>query len=146
MTKVPKAALLCQPSPRIAELSRYKVYIPQELTLRADEDWQGWKPDPKAVDRIPYATSRIMNLAQPKALSGFYEPPRPCIWDVTREAQNCVPTERTLKLARPKNRHPEGEDYDPRTYIVSRSALLARASPRINELATPIPRKVRAKK
>lgn len=146
MTKIPKAALLCRPSERIRQLARHKIHSPQDMKYNEDAEWQNWELGQQDLDSIPHPSARLVSLALPKLLNNSYVPPRLCKWDVTKEARNCVATERVHKLARPKNKHPEGEDYDPHTWSVSRSALLAHPSPRIEELATPIPRKVRAKK
>jgi len=54
------------------------------------------------------------------------------------------PTMRQQQLARPKPRVALDQDYDP--YKVSNGARNAVASPRVSELAVPIPRKVRSKK
>ena len=51
---------------------------------------------------------------------------------------------RQQQLARPKPRVALDQDYDP--YKVSNGARNAVASPRVSELAVPIPRKVRSKK
>ena len=54
------------------------------------------------------------------------------------------PTTRQHQLARPKTRTPLDQDYD--GYKVSYAARNALASPRVSELALPVPRKQRAKK
>ena len=94
---------------------------------------------------IPSPSARVLNLAEPKAVSESYVPPR-LDHSVSKEAMSYTATERIGQLSRPKNKHLETEDYDPKTYSVSRSALMAQASPRLTELATPLPRKVRTKK
>jgi len=92
-------------------------------------------------------SERLGYLArQPKQSHSHYKPARAVQWLVSREAQSHTASERTHKLARPKNRNADLEDYDPKAWTVSRSALNAKATPRLDELATPIPRKVRAKK
>lgn len=133
------------PTGRVHELARHKTYLPLQIKYSEDADWQNWESRMQDSEHFLPVSSRIISLAEPKSLSEHYTPAR-YDWRVTKEAQNCVATERVHKLARPKNRHLEMEDYDPYTWMVSRSALLAQASPRIDELATPIPRKIRAKK
>lgn len=94
---------------------------------------------------LPSASPRVTTLAEPKQADCRYQGPRLSL-SVSKEAQSCIATERVHQLARPKNKHPEAEDFDPLTYTVSQAALLAVSSPRIAELATPLPRKVRVKK
>lgn len=94
---------------------------------------------------LPPVSDRVNTLSESKSLHKHYMAPR-LDFSVSKEAMNCIATERVHQLARSKNKHPETEDYDPHTFTVSRSALLAQPSPRIDELATPLPRKVRVKK
>lgn len=143
---MPIAALTSFPTERVRALARHKTYLPTSLKYREDTDWQSWVPNIEVLNQFVPTSTRLTNLAEPKQPNSLYVEPRSCRWPVSREAMNCVASERVHKLAKPKNRHPESEDYDPNTWTVSRSALLARASPRIEELATPIPRKVRTKK
>ena len=70
----------------------------------------------------------------------MYPGVRPVMWEVTDQAKNSVATLRLLQLARPKGGRNK-DDYDP--YRVSVSARSANATPRLAELALPIPRKVR---
>lgn len=67
-------------------------------------------------------------------------------WPVGKSTLSHTASERTHKLAQPKNRNRDLEDYNPHAWSVSRGALLAQASPRINELCVPLPRKCRPKK
>lgn len=136
--------MVCHPSPRIYELARHKEFVPPNIKFE-DSDWQGWEERVISAHQLPPLTDRMNTLSEPKSLHEHYAPPR-LNFSVSKEAQNCIATERVHQLARPKNRHPDAEDYDPHTYTVSRSALLAQPSPRIDELSTPLPRKVRVKK
>ena len=70
--------------------------------------------------------------------------PREVEWSVTEAAKKHTATDLTVKLAHPKSR--TSEDYDPRAWNVSHAALHAQASPRLVELATPLPRKCRQQK
>ena len=131
------------PSARIHQLARHKEYpSPNPNARYEDSDWQNWDVQ---GGRVPSASSRVLALAEPKPLHDMYQPPR-LNFSVSKEAQNCTPTERVIQLSRPRNKHMDTEDYDSMAYIVSRSALKAVSSPRINELAIPIQRKVKSKK
>ena len=68
------------------------------------------------------------------------------IWEVSESAQKALPSLRVQQLARPKSRSQYNEDYDANSWKVSQGAKVAQATPRIVELALPIPRKVRSKK
>lgn len=139
-----KSALTYHPTARIDELAQHKVHVIPNIKFE-DSDWQGWEERMLLAQQLPPVTDRVNTLAEPKLLHELHQMPR-LSFSVSKEAQNCIATERVHQLARPKNRHPESEDYDPNTWFVSRSALLAQPSPRIDELATPLPRKVRVKK
>lgn len=131
------------PTARIHQLARHKEYpFPNPNVKYEDSDWHNWE---QLGSRVPTASTRVLALAEPKPLHDRYKPPR-LDFSVSKEAQNCTPTERVIQLSRPRNKHPEAEDYDAMAYTVSRSALKAVSSPRINELASPIPRKIRVKK
>ena len=65
-------------------------------------------------------------------------------WPVTDGAKSHTASDITLKLAQPKVR--TSEDYDPKAWTVSQAALHAEPSPRLSELATPLPRKCRQRK
>lgn len=69
---------------------------------------------------------------------------RDVLWPVSDEAKSHTATELTVRLSQPKNKNME--DYNPRAWTVSRAALLAQPSPRLSELATPLPRKCRQRK
>lgn len=139
-----KSALMYHPSPRIYELAKHRVYVTPNIKFE-DSDWQGWEQRMLSIQQLPPISERVSTLSEARPLHKLYEPPR-LDFSVSKEAQNCIATERVHQLARPKNRHPESEDYDPNTWTVSRSALLAQPSPRIDELSTPLTRKVRVKK
>ena len=138
------SALTYQPTPRMYQLARHKVHVLPNIKFE-DSDWQGVGQRKPVAHRIPQASDRVVILSEPKLTHPHYQPPR-LDFSVSKEALNCIATERINQLARVKNRHPEAEDYNPNTFTVSRSALLAQASPRIEELSTPLPRKVKAKK
>lgn len=125
-------------------LARHKVYVTPNIKFE-DSDWQGWEERMLLARELPPASDRVNTLSEAKLVHKDYMPPR-LDFGVSKEAMNCIATERVYQLARSKNKHLETEDYDPLTFTVSRSALLAQPSPRIEELATPLPRKIRVKK
>lgn len=145
-TVIPSSALLIAPSSRLHELARHKTFPPLHIKSQSEWDWGEWESDinPAALSATP--SQHICSLADPKQTPERYVGPRQVHWDVGKAARNHLASDRTTKLARPKNKHEDTADYDPQTYVVSRSALITQPSPRINQLATPIPRKVRTKK
>ena len=142
---VPTSALLFNPSNRLCSLARPKERT-TSIHVKEDADWQNWDSSEMGRLRIPDASQRVKILAESKKISDRYLPPRGVKWEVSKEALSSVASERVMKLARPKSKHLDTEDYKATAWMVSPSALLAQASPRINELATPLPRKTRAKK
>lgn len=130
-------------SKRISDLARHKVYQPLPIRHNTEWEWGEWDQTPP---NIIAASPRVCTLAEPKEFSKYYTYPSQLPQLVNRASLQHIATERTVKLARPKSKHLETEDYNPHAWAVSRYALLAQPSPRINELATPLPRKVRVKK
>lgn len=62
-------------------------------------------------------------------------PDRDPRWEVLEVTKKAVASPRIVSLAKPKVRRDLSEDYNP--YRVSPASLVARASPRLHELATP---------
>jgi len=87
---------------------------------------------------------RVEYLSAHKASHPDYKGERPVIWVVTDTAKSANATHRLQQLARPKSGRLRHDDYDP--YKVTQAARLARVTPRVSELAIPIPRKIRQKK
>lgn len=139
-----QSALKYHPTPRIYQLAKHKEHVVPNIRFE-DSDWQGWEQRMIIARQLPPASDRVVTLSEPKSVHQLYQPPR-LDFSVSKEAKNCIATERIHQLARAKNKHLDTEDYDPNTFTVSRAALLAQPSPRINELSTPLPRKVRVKK
>lgn len=71
----------------------------------------------------------------PKAQSEKCVPDRDPRWQVLDVTKKAVASPRTLLLAKPRVRKEFNEDYNP--YYISKASLMARASPRLYELATP---------
>ena len=89
-------------------------------------------------------SGRLETLADSKSEHTDYRPERPVKWAVSDTAKNAIATVRLQQMARPKSGRMISDDYDP--YRVTAAARNTRPSPRVTELAMPIPRKVRAKK
>ncbi|XP_028015126.1 testicular haploid expressed gene protein isoform X2 [Eptesicus fuscus] len=125
VSKVSRAAQMAIPSSRIVQLAK-----PRPPATLLEE----WDPVPKPK---PHALNynRLLHLAMPKAQSEKCVPDRDPRWEVLDVTKKAVASPRTLLLAKPKVRKELNEGYDP--YYISRATLVARASPRLYELATP---------
>lgn len=71
----------------------------------------------------------------PKARSEKCVPDRDPRWEVLDSTKKAVASPRVISLAKPRVRKDLNEGYDP--YYISPASLVARASPRLYELATP---------
>lgn len=145
MTVISDNALFALPTNRIKQLAEPKTY--PELNIKADSewDWSEWKSDLVTMAEGAKASERVEYLARPKTAPPIYQPAREVQWPVSASAKSIQASERLQKLARPKNKG-TWEDYDPNAYSVSLGAKHAHASPRINELSAPLPRKCSTKK
>ncbi|XP_054985060.1 testicular haploid expressed gene protein isoform X1 [Sorex araneus] len=132
VSKVSKAAQMAVPSPRIIRLAK-----PRTPATLLDE----WNPMPKPK---PYVSdyNRLLHLATPKALPDKCVPDRDPRWSIPDVTKKAVASPRLLSLAQPKVRKDLNTSRDP--YQVSPASLMAHATPRLTELATPksITRKV----
>ena len=145
MTIIPDEALFTFPTNHIKQLAEPKIFPELKIKLDSEWDWSDWKSDVKAAAKNTKSTERIEYLARPKTAPPTYQPAREIEWPVSASAKTIQASERLQKLARPKNRG-TWEDYDPDAYRVSLGAKHAHASPRINELSAPLPRKCSTKK
>ena len=145
-TIISKAAKNGEASTRIETLARSKQYAELPIKPNSGWDWGEWQSDIPAAAMNGEASDRVTFLATPKALHRSYHKGKPTIWNVSEPAKKTLPSLRLQKLARPKSRSQYEEDYDENFHKVSVSAKSNTASPRILELCTPIPRKVRQKK
>ena len=145
-TVIPHSALLATASQRLQYLAKHKTYPPLLIKPHSEWEWGEWKSEISTAAVNAISTQHVCSLAEPKLTPKGYVGPRQVCWEVGKAAKIHLASSRTTKLARPKSKHEETEDYDPHTYTVSRSALIAQFSPRVNELAMPIPRKVSVKK
>ncbi|XP_035141783.3 sperm microtubule associated protein 2 isoform X3 [Callithrix jacchus] len=125
VSRVSREAQMAVPSSRILQLSEPKVpaTLPEE-----------WDPMPKPKPHVS-DYNRLLHLAMPKTQSDKCVPDRDPRWAVLDVAKKVVASPRIISLARPKVRKGLNEGYDP--YYISPAALVAQASPRLYELATP---------
>lgn len=138
---VSRGAQSAEPSSRIQQLAtpldRKKV---QEYK---ESEWGQTFPvsdnSKKAI-----ASSRVEQLAEAKGFNKFFRDEKPVQWGVSDGALKATANLRLQQLSRPLSRTMMKEDFDP--YKVSLAARKVHATPRIEELCAPIPRKVRAKK
>uniref|UniRef100_A0A452FN08 Sperm microtubule associated protein 2 n=1 Tax=Capra hircus TaxID=9925 RepID=A0A452FN08_CAPHI len=125
VSQVSRAAKMAIPSSRIIRLAKPKA--PATLL----EEWDPMpKPKPHVSDY-----NRLLQLAMPKAQSDKCVPDRDPRWEVLEVTKKAVASPRILSLAKPRVRKDLNEGYDPSH--VSPAALVAQASPRLYELATP---------
>ena len=172
MTVIPRSALRYMTTPRLSHLARHKPCPTLPIKPCSEWDWSQWESDVTAAALSAQASARVTELAQTKTEHPLYLPCRldthtihtlafsfythtpltlTCAhthrevqWPVTAGARAHTASELTVKLAQPKARN--SEDFDPRAWTVSRAALHAQPSPRLAELATPLPRKCRQRK
>ncbi|XP_075833894.1 sperm microtubule associated protein 2 isoform X1 [Microtus pennsylvanicus] len=125
VSQVSRAAQMAVPTPRTLSLAK-----PRPPAILMEE----WDPMPKPK---PYVSdyNRLLQLATPKALSEKCVPDRSPQWEVLEVTKRAVASSRILSLAQPKIRKDLNEGYNP--YYISPASLVAQASPRIYELATP---------
>ncbi|KFO28933.1 testicular haploid expressed gene protein isoform X1 [Fukomys damarensis] len=125
VSRVSRAAQMAVPSSRILQLAKPRA--PPMLSAE-------WDPVPKPK---PYVSdySRLLQLAMPKAQSEKCVPDRSPCWEVLDITKKAVASPRIISLAQPRVRKGLNEDYNP--YYISPASLVAQASPRLYELATP---------
>nr|XP_044608971.1 testicular haploid expressed gene protein isoform X2 [Equus asinus] len=125
VSQVSRAAQMAIPSPRILQLAKPRA----PATLLGEWD-PVLKPKPHVSDY-----NRLLHLATPKAQSDQCVPDRDPRWEVLEVTKRAVASPRIVSLAKPKVRRDLNEGYDP--YRISPASLVAQASPRLYELATP---------
>lgn len=143
-THIPHPALQSAASTRLEKLAQPKTYEPLPIKSDSEWDWGEWTSAiPKEV-KGHVASARLEQLAEARSCPEGYLDNRQIEWPVARTALQMQATTRLQQLARPKTRQALDQDYDP--YKVSFAARMAVPSPRVEDLAVPIPRKVRNKK
>lgn len=126
---------------RLEALSKPKVR--QDRFGMVETEWGQFYPVSDAAKKTQ-PTERIESLAESKRYHSQFQSEKPVQWPVSDSAMKAIASLEIQKLARPRSRTMIKDDYDP--YKVTIAARRARATPRLEELCVPIPRKVRAKK
>ncbi|CAG2203936.1 Vacuolar protein sorting-associated protein 8 homolog [Mytilus edulis] len=126
---------------RIEMLSRPKMR--QDRFGMDETEWGQYFPVSDAAKKAT-ASGRIESLAESKRYHAMFQNEKPVQWPVDDGAMKAIASLEIQKLARPRSRTMIKDDYDP--YKVPMAARRARATPRLDELCVPLPRKSRAKK
>ncbi|XP_071106059.1 sperm microtubule associated protein 2-like isoform X2 [Haliotis cracherodii] len=108
-----------------------------------DYEW-GQPSEVSPAAKTASASARVETLAEAKGYHNDFKGENPVQWPVSDQALKAIASLRLQQLARPRSRTMIKDDYDP--YKVTLAAKKARATPRLEELCAPIPRKVRQKK
>ncbi|KAK2183654.1 hypothetical protein NP493_301g02043 [Ridgeia piscesae] len=145
VSEVPPAALHAKPSGRLEQLS---APVARKVHQEGDADVVNRTVTAPSSNVPPAAlhascTDYVQNLAVAKVVPKEYRPMNPVARPVTSEAQHAMATQRVQQLARPKSGKMKTDDFEP--FHVSPFAKRAVPSPRVIELSTPLPRKVRTK-
>ncbi|XP_006978300.1 sperm microtubule associated protein 2 isoform X1 [Peromyscus maniculatus bairdii] len=125
ISQVSRAAQMAVPTPRTLHLAK-----PRPPATLLEE----WDPMPKPKPHVS-DYNRLLQLATPKAMSEKCVPDRSPQWEVLEATKRAVASSRIISLAQPRIRKDLNEGYNP--YYISPASLVAQASPRIYELATP---------
>jgi hypothetical protein len=141
-TEVSDDAKTAKSNPRLDQLAEPKHHRQDNAGVKETE-WGQYLPVSEGAKKA-VATPRIEDLSQPKPYNKQFQDERPIQWPVTEEALKAIASLRLQQMARPHSRTMIKDDHDP--YRVSLPARRARATPRMEELAVPLPRKVRQKK
>lgn len=126
---------------RLELLSRPKMR--QDKFGMTETIWGQYYPVSTAAKKAN-PTERIETLAESKKYHTMFQSEKPIQWPVEDSAMKAIASLEIQKLARPRSRTMIKDDYDP--YKVTLAARRARATPRIDELCAPLPRKCRPKK
>ncbi|XP_071804057.1 uncharacterized protein [Asterias amurensis] len=143
MTRVSDGAKKATASDRIEHLAKEKTYAPLKIRESFEFDCFIWDQEISRAARNARCSDRLEVLAESKRHHPNFQNARGIQWDVTDSAIKAIATLRLQQLARPKSRG-KNDNYDP--YRVTGASLHARATPRIEELSMPIPRKIRQKR
>ena len=145
MTSITDNALFALPTNRLKQLAEPKIAPELKIKGGSEWDWSEWRSNLTEAAKNAKASDHVEYLARPKTAPETYHPAREVQWPVSASTKSIQASERLQKLARHKNKG-TWEDYDPNAYSVSLGAKHAHASPRINELSLPLPRKCSVKK
>ncbi|XP_055785817.1 testicular haploid expressed gene protein-like isoform X1 [Salvelinus fontinalis] len=137
--------------PLLASLSRAvqtAVASPRVCQLACPKRRQGlYSPHSSKTSLAPphpaATSSRLQLLALPKSDHPQYAQDRPVSWPVPGPVRKAVASERVQVLSQPNQRKALFQGYNP--YTVTLAARSASASPRLQELCLPLPRKCKGK-
>ncbi|XP_062573164.1 sperm microtubule associated protein 2-like isoform X2 [Saccostrea cucullata] len=145
LIQVSDGATKATPTERLETLSKPKDRRDRDkfgvITLATS--WGQYNPVAPAA-KTAQCTPHVESLAEPKKYHPRFVGEKPVQWQVDESALKAIANLRLQQLCRPRSRTMIKDDYDP--YKVSMAARRAHATPRVEELCVPIPRKVRAKK
>lgn len=131
-------------SKRVEVLARPKD-SPALPTNQSLWDWSEWEPSVTDGAKIASPSDQVLRLSLPKRTHGGYKECRGVQWNVSEKTLKALPSLRVQQLARPKSRSQFVDHYDENAYHVSCAAKRAQATPRMQELCEPLPRKVKQK-
>lgn len=142
---VSRAAKSANPSARVENLAKPKnsTELPTNQSLW---DWSKWDNTVSKAAQSVTPSDHTLRLSIPKKPHGNYKECREVQWTVSDTTLKALPSLRVQQLARPKSRSQFIDHYDESAYRVSGAAKHAQATPRLQELCAPLPRKVRQKK
>ncbi|XP_067928883.1 sperm microtubule associated protein 2-like [Watersipora subatra] len=124
--------------------SKTELWTKQRKWLNPDQFYDFLPQPVSKAAKTTTATPRVESLAEHKIVSASFQPERPVRWPIEEQALKINATLRVCQLARPRSRTMIRDDgWDP--YVVSKAARYAQVTPRLEELSTPLPRKIRSK-
>ena len=109
-------------------------------------DWSEWDYSVSEAAKCASPSDHTLRLSLAKRPHGNYKGCREVQWTVSETTLKALPSLRVQQLARPKSRSQFIDHYDEGAYKVSSAAKHVQATPRLEELCVPLPRKVRQKK
>ncbi|XP_048470262.1 theg spermatid protein [Rhincodon typus] len=131
-------------SSRTEELAKHKTYHEPPARKSYLWDYPFWDHQISEEAKTISPTERLVELAKPKGDYAGYVPRRPVDEPVSDAAMSYIATERIGELAKPKIRAVATKSENP--FEISESAKNAVATPRLEQLSLPLPRKVTRKK
>ncbi|XP_048415479.1 sperm microtubule associated protein 2 isoform X2 [Stegostoma tigrinum] len=131
-------------SSRTEELAKHKTYYEPPTRKSYLWDYPFWDHQISEEAKTISPTERIVELAKPKGDYAGYVPSRLVDEPVSDAAMSYLATERIGELAKPKIRAVATKSENP--FEISEFAKNAVATPRLEQLALPLPRKVTRKK
>lgn len=145
LIQVNEGAKKANPSERLDVLSKPRDRRDRDKfgVITLETSWGQYNPVLPAA-KTAQCTPHVEALAEPKKYHPRFAGEKPVQWDVNESALKAIANLRLQQLSRPRSRTMIKDDYDP--YRVTLAARRAHATPRIDELCVPIPRKVRPKK